>query len=118
MADVQYAEELNELMQLMGALGQEIGPTMGAFQRFHETGLADGAISKKMKELMALSIAISVRCEGCIMFHTYSAIKAGATTKEIAEAIGVALVMGGGPAMAYGTKALKAMQQFMAQNPQ
>ena len=71
-----------------------------------------GALSTKTKELIALSIAISVRCDGCIAFHVHDAIAAGADRQEIAEAIGVAVLMGGGPAVVYGAEALEALRQF------
>ena len=64
--------------------------------------------------LIALGIAIAVRCDGCIAFHVHDAIRAGASNEEMAETIGVAILMGGGPAVMYGCDALEAMKQFNA----
>ena len=61
----------------------------------------DGLLSHKVKELMALSIGIAIRCKPCILFHTAEAVKAGANRKEIIEAASVAIFMGGGPSVAY-----------------
>ncbi len=109
-----YPEIYKTVATMMGELGQDIPDVMGAFQQLHRAGSADGALSAKVKELIALSIAITVRCNGCIAFHVHDALKAGASREEITEAIGVAIVMGGGPSVVYGTEALEALKQFTA----
>jgi AhpD family alkylhydroperoxidase len=83
--------------------------------KLHKTGSTDGALSAKVKELIALAIGIAVRCDGCIAFHVHDALKAGATHDEIVDAIGVAIYMGGAPAVVYGSQALEALQQFETQ---
>nr|WP_262712770.1 carboxymuconolactone decarboxylase family protein [Neolewinella litorea] len=70
------------------------------------------ALSRKIKEIKALAIAVTVRCDGCIAFHLHDAIAAGADRDEITEAIGVAVLMGGGPSVVYGCEALKALGQL------
>ena len=65
-----------------------------------------GALDHKTKELIALGIAIAVRCEGCLLFHVRALIKLGASREEITGAIDVAVEMGGGPARVYGAHAL------------
>ena len=109
-----YPEHYENLQALMGQLGQEIPGTMGAFSRLHKASAGDGALSSKVKELIALSIAITVRCDGCIAFHVHDAINAGASREEIMETIGVAILMGGGPSVMYGCEALEALNQFEA----
>jgi AhpD family alkylhydroperoxidase len=84
------------------------------FNQVHKAALAAGALDTKTKELIALSIAISKQCQGCIVFHVADCIKAGASDKEITEAIGVAVMMGGGPAVMYGCEALSAVKQLRA----
>ncbi len=63
----------------------------------------EGLLSVKTKELMAIALSIAVRCEPCLKTHTTRALKAGATVEEIAEAVSVAMVMDGGPALAWST---------------
>jgi len=111
-----YPDRLTELKALMERLGGEIPDTMAAFGQLHKTNASDGALSAKTKELIALGIAITVRCDGCIAFHVHDAIQAGASRAEIVEAIGVAILMGGGPSMVYGTEALSALEQFEAES--
>lgn len=84
------------------------------FSALHDAGMENGALDVKTKELMALSIGVIKQCLDCIGFHVKAAIRAGATREEVAEAISVAIVMGGGPAMMYGAKALDAYDQLSA----
>ena len=110
-----YPEYYEHLKQLMGKLGGEIPGPMGGFGRLHQSAVADGVLSAKVKELIALGIAITVRCDGCIAFHVHDALEAGASRKEVAETIGVAVLMGGGPSVVYGSEALEALEQFEAE---
>jgi AhpD family alkylhydroperoxidase len=69
-------------------------------------------LDTKTKELIALAIGVSKLCDGCIAHHTAGALKAGAGRDEIIEALGVAIMMGGGPSVVYATHALQAVDQF------
>ena len=101
-----------EIGEWMEKLGQEIPNPMQSFGALHESTIKDGALDSKTKELIALGIAITVRCDGCIAFHVHDALSAGATKAEIAETISVAILMGGGPSVVYGIEALQAVSQF------
>lgn len=98
---------IRELRQAQGDMAQ-------GFSALHDGGLKEGALDVKTKELIALSIGVSKQCLDCIGFHVKAAIRAGATRDEVAEAISVAVVMGGGPQMMYGAKALQAFDQLSA----
>jgi AhpD family alkylhydroperoxidase len=114
MPEKQFPEYYNYLRGLLAKLGKELPGPMGGFAQLHKQAVADGALTGKVKELIALAIAVAVRCEGCIAFHTHDALKAGASWQEILEAIGVAVLMGGGPSVMYGAEALAALDQFQA----
>lgn len=107
-----YPQHLEQLKSLMGNLGMEIPETMQGFTELHKAAMAENQLPTKVKELIALGIGIAVRCDGCIAYHVNDALEAGATKKEIVETIGVAVMMGGGPAVVYGCEALEAMKQF------
>jgi AhpD family alkylhydroperoxidase len=109
-----YPEYHSHLRSLLGKLGKELQGPMSGFGQLHKAALAEGALSAKVKELIALAIAVSARCQGCIAFHTHSALKAGASRPEILETLGVAVLMGGGPAAMYACEALEALEQFQA----
>ncbi len=85
-----------------------------AFTQMHKAALSDGALSTKHKELQAVVVGIMTHCADCIGFHMRGAIKAGATREEVAETIGLCVMMGGGPAYMYGMKALEAFDQLSA----
>ena len=69
----------------MQRYAKESPDVMESFMNLHKSNAREGALSTKMKELMALSIGICVRCDGCIAFHVNDALKAGATRDEIVE---------------------------------
>jgi AhpD family alkylhydroperoxidase len=95
-------------------LGRAIPDTMRAYQSLMKSASAPGELSSKVKELMALAIGIAMRCEGCVVYHVENAAKHAATRAEIAETVGVAIEMGGGPAMVYGSKALAIFAELSA----
>jgi AhpD family alkylhydroperoxidase len=101
-----------ELRQGYRDLMTAIPAQMKGFGDLHRSAVADGALPQAIKELMAVSIAIAQRCDDCIALHMHDAIRAGATPEQVHEAIGVALLMGGGPASTYATHALRALEQF------
>jgi AhpD family alkylhydroperoxidase len=74
--------------------------------------LKDGALSTKEKELIALGIAVCATCDYCISIHVKKCYEAGATKEEMAEALGVAILMGGGPALTYSAFAANAIEEL------
>lgn len=76
---------------------------MKAFWAFDRAALADGAIPKKYKELMALAVALTTQCVYCLEIHKKAAAKAGATQEEIAEVVLLAAALRAGAAMTHGT---------------
>jgi len=108
-----YVESHKYLEARLAQLGNEIPGAMTGFARLHKKAMEDGVLSSKVKEMMALAISIVEGCEGCIAYHTHDAIAAGATRQELLETIGVALLMGGGPASIYAAHALDAIEQLL-----
>jgi AhpD family alkylhydroperoxidase len=102
----------SELRQGYRDLRTAIPEQMKGFGELHRSAVADGALPQATKELMAVAIAIVQRCDDCIALHMHDALRAGATREEAHEAIGVALLMGGGPASTYATHAIRALEQF------
>ena len=107
-----YPKQLEKIKGNMAVLSNEQPDVMKGFGALHKAGSADGALDAKTKELIALAIAVTSRCDGCIAFHTHDALKAGATREEITDALGVAVLMGGGPSVMYATHVIEAMDQF------
>lgn len=84
------------------------------FGQLARSAMAEGAISVKHKELMALAIGITQRCSGCVGFHVKALVKLGCTRQELEEMLAVCVYMGGGPALMYAAEALKAWDEFSA----
>jgi AhpD family alkylhydroperoxidase len=82
------------------------------FGELSKAAMAPGALATATKELIALTIGIVHGCDGCIASHARAAARAGATREEAAEAIGVAIMMYGGPATIYGARAYTAFCEF------
>lgn len=108
-----YVELHQHLQDRLSQLGSELPGPMSGFSRLHKKSVEAGALEAKTKELMALAISIAVHCEGCIAYHTHDAVQAGATRAELLETIGVAIMMGGGPASVYAAHAMDAIDQFL-----
>jgi len=87
---------------------------MKAFGGLAQAATAEGALSSRTKELVALALGVAVRCDGCIAFHARAAQKFGASREEILEIVGMGIYMGGGPSLMYGAQALEAYDQFAA----
>jgi AhpD family alkylhydroperoxidase len=109
-----FVEYHKHLEERLAQLGQELPGPMSGFARLHKKSVEEGALSNKVKELMALAISIVVHCEGCIAYHVHDAVAAGATRQELLETIGVGLMMGGGPGAIYAVHALDAVDQFLS----
>lgn len=71
-----------------------------------------GHLEPKMHELIALAVAVTTRCDGCISIHTKKAVEHGATLEEISEALGVAIALNAGPALVYSARVLEAHAQL------
>jgi AhpD family alkylhydroperoxidase len=67
-----------------------------------------GTLDAKTRELIALAVAVTTRCDGCLAFHTEAARKAGATKEELIEALGVAIALNEGAALIYSARAVDA----------
>ncbi len=112
-----YDEVAKALRTPTRELRREIPDTWAGFAQLHSAAMDDGALPRATKEIIALTIAAVKRCDGCLSYHAKAAARAGATRAEVAEALGVALLMDGGTASVYGPRALEAFDEFAAPDP-
>lgn len=105
-------EVLQELKRPAVELRRLIPEVLEAFSKLSKTAMADGALDVKTKELIALAIGATRQCDGCIASHARASRTAGATDAEVAEAMGVVIMMNGGPGTVYGPRALAAFNDF------
>ncbi len=108
----QYRDVADELRQPTRDLRKAVPDAWSGFASLHQAAMAEGALPTRIKELMALVVSVTEHCDGCVAFHARGAAAAGATEEEVVEALGVALLMGGGPASVWAPRALSAFREF------
>ncbi len=111
---VNYRELTQNVNKSLGSLREELPDVMKAFNDLGKAASRAGALERKTKELIALSLGVAARCDACIGFHAQALVKLGATRAELEEALGMAVYMGGGPSLMYSANALAAFEQFSA----
>jgi AhpD family alkylhydroperoxidase len=105
-------ETIEELRAPTRSLREAAPEAWAGFAALHDGAIRDGALPTKVKELMALAIAVVKQCDGCIAYHARAAAQWGATPEEVAEALSVALLMDGGTATVYGPRAWESYHEF------
>jgi AhpD family alkylhydroperoxidase len=103
---------LDDVTPLGRALRQAIPDVYAGYAALSSAAMAPGDLDTKTKELIALGISVTLRCDGCIASHARGASNAGATRDEAAEALGVAMLLNGGPGTVYGPRAYDAFCEF------
>ena len=104
-----WTEYRKELMGRIGELGKLTPYTLTGYQSLSNAGKKTNHLDAKTRELIALAVAVTTRCDGCITVHSAEALKHGATHEEIAEALGVAVALNAGAAMVYSARVLDAV---------
>ncbi len=107
-----YKRLTSDLSASIGDLRKDIPDVMQGFSAMASASLKDGALDKKTKELIALSIGVAGHCKGCIGFHVKALVALGVSREEITEALGMAIYMGGGPSLMYAAEAMQAFEEF------
>lgn len=110
-----HSDVLKEVAASGRDLRAQIPDVYAGFAELHKAALAEGALDAATKELIALAVSIAEECDGCIASHARAAARKGATPEQVAEAIGVVILMTGGPGTVYGPRAWEAYQEFAAQ---
>lgn len=83
--------------------------TVRGYRQLGEAGHATNHLGAKTRELIALAVAVTRQCDGCITTHVRAAQKEGATAEEIAEALGVAVAVNAGAALVYSARVMDAV---------
>jgi AhpD family alkylhydroperoxidase len=109
-----WPEMAKELSGLIKEVRVGAPDVMKSFSAMAAAATSDGALDSKTKELLALGIAVAIRCDGCVAFHAQAAVKHGASRAEVMETMGLAIYMGAGPSLMYAAQAVEAYDQFAA----
>ena len=105
-------EHLDEIMRCWNKFQEELPDAMAAHTAFKNEVYKGGALSTKVKRLIALAVGLQAGCPGCILSQTKFAIEAGATKAEVLEAVAVALSMGGTLVSSWSWMVVKEMEEM------
>jgi AhpD family alkylhydroperoxidase len=110
-------EVIGDIRDPARELREQIPEVLAGYAAMQRAAIADGALPGRIKELIALAIAVTRECDGCIAAHALGAARRNATEEEVAEALGVAVMMNGGPGTVWAPRAFAAFREVMAQEP-
>ena len=113
MSSKSFVQITTDLSKGLEALRAEIPDTMKGFNGMAKEAMKAGALSALDKELIALAIGVSARCDGCVGFHVKALIRLGVTREQLMETLAVAVYMGGGPSLMYAAEAVRAYDEFI-----
>lgn len=112
MADNEPQEKLKAAKTRMAGFAGSAPALMKGFSAVSTAASRAGHFSVADRELMAVAISVTMRCDDCVLYHVDAAKRHGATEAMLIEALEVAVEMGGGPAVMYSGKALEAFRAF------
>lgn len=98
----------SQVLAGVGELAKLSPDTVKGYGALNGAAAKTGMFDAKTHELIALAVAITLRCDGCITVHSAQAKKHGATKEELAEVLGVAISVNAGAALVYSTRTLDA----------
>jgi AhpD family alkylhydroperoxidase len=104
-----YRKQLESGVKEIGQLSPD---TIKGCMALIAAGQKTDLLGAKIRELIALAVAVTSRCDGCITVHTEAAIKHGASKEEIAEALGVAIAVNAGGALVYSARVMDAFNEY------
>lgn len=102
----------DSLIEYVGDYAKQSPDVMRGVATLDHAAAKTGHLEPKVHELIALAVAVTTRCDGCIAVHTKKAVQHGATKEEIAEALGVAIAMNAGAALTYSARVMEAYAQL------
>lgn len=108
----EYRQLMRDLSHAIGQIRRDDSDVMQGFSAMASAAMAEGALDRKSKELMALCIGVATHCKGCIGFHTKALLSLGVSRQEFEEALSVAIYMGGGPSLMYAAEAMRAFEEL------
>lgn len=103
-----WTEYRKQVLAEMGAIAKVSPDLLRGYRTISQAGEKTGKLDAKTRELIALAVAVTVKCDGCITIHTEAAIKEGATKEEIVEALGVATMVNAGATLVFSARTLDA----------
>ena len=109
---IDWNDLLSTLKRSHSRLGNSNPKMLDAYRNLAAAQGSNGALDAKTRELIAMAVAVTTRCDGCISSHAAAAKRAGATEAELADALGTAIALNAGAAYVYSLRALEAFDEI------
>lgn len=109
-----WNEYQQHLLATIGEMAKISPDTVGGYSSLSKAGAKTGHLDAKTRELIALAVAVTRQCDGCITIHTDAAVKHGATREEVMESLGVAIAVNAGAALVYSARVMDAYTSKIA----
>lgn len=106
-----WNEYQKQIQQRIAEIGRTNHEVVKGYRELTGAGNATNLLGAKVRELIALAVAVTRQCDGCIVTHTDAAIKQGATREEIVEALGVAVAVNAGAALIFSSRVMDAFSE-------
>jgi len=107
-----FRDVTKDVSRNLAYLRSELPDVMRGFNDLGKAASRTEALDEKTKELIAVALGVAAHCDACLGFHVRSLVRLGTTKRELAEALGMAVYMGGGPSLMYAANALAAMDEY------
>jgi AhpD family alkylhydroperoxidase len=101
-----YRDQVKAAVQEISAANPDL---VKAYAGLHHANSKSAHLDAKTRELIALAVSVTLRCDGCINAHTDAAVKAGATKEEMIDAMGMAIMVNAGATMVYAARMVDAL---------
>src|SRR5687768_10801604 len=105
---IDWNEYQKQIQQQIAEIGRSNREIVKGYRELTNSGNATNLLGGKVRELIALAVAVTRQCDGCIITHTDAAIKQGATKEEIIEALSVAVAVNAGAALIFSSRVIDA----------
>ena len=102
-----WKNDVAHVKKSFGALGKKYPKMLQAYGALGAAAAEGNVLDAKTRELIALAVAVTTRCESCIGVHADEAVKAGATEEEVAAALAMSIALNAGAAYTYSLRALE-----------
>ncbi len=115
-----WNEYHRQVLATIAEIGRISPDVVRGYRTLSDAGSKTNKLNPKMRELIAVAVAVTRQCDGCIVVHTDAALKNGATREEITEALGVAVAVNAGAALVHSGRvldALSAKEQAAKESP-
>lgn len=105
---LEWTEYLKEVKSRISQIAKINPDIVRGYSTISNAKIAEPKLDAKTRELIALAVSVTTRCDGCIAVHVEAAKKHGATQEEVLEALGIAVAINAGTTLIFSARTLDA----------